>query len=80
MGIICTTSVNILNDAFPAKSCGDNGVEVFSKLSTPLSEVNTVEEFERNIYSELIDVKNRQSITAYPILRLIYERYLDNNL
>lgn len=80
MGIICTTSVNILNGSFPSKICGDNGIEVLSKLSTPLTDVNTVEEFERNIYSELIDVKNRQSITAYPVLRLLYERYLSNNL
>jgi hypothetical protein len=80
MGSICTTSVNILNASFSPESCGDNGVEINSKLSTLLSEVNTVEEFERIIYSELIDVKTRQSITAYPVLRLLYERYLDNPL
>ena len=47
MGSICTTSVNILNASFSPESCGDNGVEINSKLSTLLSEVNTVEEFER---------------------------------
>jgi hypothetical protein len=80
MGVICTTSVNIFNNSFPAKSCGDSSVEIFSKLSTPLSEVNTVEEFEQNMYSELIDVKTRQTITAYPTLRLLYERYLSNSI
>lgn len=60
--------------------CGGDYTDISSKLMTPLSEVNTVEEFERIVYSELIDAKTRQSITAYPLLRLLYERYLSNTL
>jgi len=80
--ITCTNSVNILNSTFPSvkEQCGDIAIDISSNITTPLSEVNTVEEFEYIIYSELIDVKNRQSITAYPTLRLLYERYLNNDL
>jgi hypothetical protein len=78
--VICTSSVNILNSTFSGDSCGDFGVDLSSNINTSLSEVNTVEEFEMIVYSELIDAKNRQSITAYPTLRLLYERYLNNNL
>jgi len=61
-------------------TCGDNHIEIYSKLDFDLSDINTVEEFTTLIYSYLIDVKTRQSITAYPLLRLLYERYLTNNL
>jgi hypothetical protein len=75
----CSTSINIFNATFGSDNCGDTGVDLNSNLSVSLSSVNTVEEFERIVYSELIDVKTRQSITAYPLLRLLYERYLHNN-
>lgn len=78
--ITCTSTINILNSTFSSEFCGDVSVNINSHINTPLSEVNTVEEFESIVYSELIDAKNRQSITAYPTLRLIYERYLDNNI
>ena len=80
MSQICTTSINIFNATFGSDNCGDTGINLNDNLSTSLSEVTTVEEFERIVYSELIDVRTRQSITAYPLLRLLYERYLDNNL
>lgn len=77
---ICSTSINIFNATFESNACGDIGIDLNNNLSTSLSEVTTVEEFERIVYSELIDVKTRQSITAYPLLRLMYERYLNNNI
>jgi hypothetical protein len=80
MGQICTSSINIFNSTFGSDTCGDVGINLNSNLITPLTEVTTVEEFERIIYSELIDVKTRQTIQAYPVLRLLYERYLENNL
>lgn len=79
MSQTCTTSVNILDSTFSSENCGDVGIDLNSNLTTPLTEVNTVEEFESIIYSELIDAKNRQSITAYPVLRLLYERYLNSD-
>lgn len=76
----CLSTINILNSTFGGSDCGDVGVNITNNITTPLSEVNTVEEFESIVYSELIDAKNRQSITAYPTLRLLYERYLNNDL
>lgn len=77
---ICTSSLSIVDTTFSVNDCGDVGIDISTSILTPLSEVNTVEEFESIIYSELIDAKNRQSITAYPLLRLLYERYLGNDL
>lgn len=76
----CTSSLNIVDSTFSGSDCGDVNIDISTTLSSSLSEVNTVEEFENIVYSELIDAKNRQSITAYPLLRLLYERYLNNNL
>lgn len=79
-GITCSNTINILDGTFSTKSCGDSGVEIAPKLNFELSDINTVEEFTTLIYSDLIDVKTRQSITSYPLLRLLYERYLNNDL
>lgn len=46
--------------------------------STLNSEVFTLEEFTNIITSELIDVKDRQTIRDYPTLRMFYERYLNS--
>jgi len=59
--------------------CGDNGIISYSNLLTEdLINVDTVNEFEENLTSELIDVKNRKTLSAYPTLRGLYERYLNN--
>ena len=58
--------------------CGD---EIdFNKLMTqPLSAVTTIEDFEYFLTSELIDAKNRQTISRYATLKALYERYLNSN-
>jgi hypothetical protein len=80
--IICSNSITLVNDIFSPniELCGDNGVDIISKLNFDMVNINTVEGFTSLIYSNLIDVKNRQSITSYPLLRLLYERYLNNYL
>jgi len=56
--------------------CGDNGcTNLDDLLTTELSEINTVHEFTNILSSELIDVKNRQTISGYPTLRMLYDRY-----
>jgi hypothetical protein len=58
--------------------CGDNRIS-FDKLATKdLSSVNSVEEFKYYLISELIDVKNRQTISSYATLRALYDRYLNS--
>lgn len=58
--------------------CGDNGLDFNSLLTQPLSAVTVVEDFEYLLTSELIDVKNRQTISGYPTLRALYDRYLNS--
>lgn len=59
------------------ESCGDLGVNMHDMLQTEVSAMTTVKEFETALCSELIDVKSRKTISAYPTLRAIYERYRD---
>tara|TARA_B100000927_G_scaffold99943_1_gene80856 strand:- start:1206 stop:4115 length:2910 start_codon:yes stop_codon:yes gene_type:complete len=67
-------------DCSNEEDCGDNCIDLSGKLTTDLVEVDSVEEFTNIIYSELIDAKNRQTISAYPTLKLLYERYNYNSL
>jgi hypothetical protein len=64
----------------PLSQCGDDCIDLSGKLTTDLVEVDSVEEFTNTISSELIDVKNRQTISAYPTLKILYERYRYNAL
>ena len=59
--------------------CGDcKAVNLDTFLTTDLPNINNVDEFRKAINNELIDVKNRQTLSSYPTLRLLYERYLGN--
>lgn len=57
-------------------SCKAVNLDTF--LTTDLPNINNVDEFRKAINSELIDAKNRQILSSYPTLRLLYERYLGN--
>ena len=60
-------------------SCGScKAVNLDTFLTTDLPNINNVDEFRKAINSELIDAKNRQILSSYPTLRLLYERYLGN--
>lgn len=48
-------------------------------LDIPPSEINIKDIFDQLVQSNLIDVKNRQTISDYPLLRLFYELYLNAN-
>ena len=78
MSQICTTSINIFNATFGGDSCGDIGINLNNSLSTSLSEVTTVEEFERIVYSELIDVKTRVITSRSPDLYFSFHPYLNS--
>ena len=73
---------NILNcsGATTGVTCGDNCIDLSGKLTTDLVEIDSVEEFTNVISSELIDVKNRQTISSYATLRMLYDRYNFNSL
>ena len=65
----CITGPNI-------SGCTTVNLDTF--LTTDLSNINNVDEFRKAVNSELIDVKNRQTLNSYPTIRLLYERYLGN--
>lgn len=73
---------NILNcsGATTGVTCGDNCIDLSGKLTTDLVEIDSVEEFTNVISSELIDVKNRQTISSYGTVRMLYDRYNFNSL
>ena len=58
--------------------CGDNMIMFNELITQPLSAITTVEDFEYFMSSELIDAKNRQTISGYATLRALYERYLSS--
>jgi hypothetical protein len=58
--------------------CGDNRIGINALLTQDLSKVTTIEDFEYYLTSELIDAKNRQTISAYPTLRALYDRYMNS--
>ncbi len=59
--------------------CGDNRLDFTELLTTDISTIKTLEGFENTLLSELINVKNRQTISGYPTLKALYERYLRSN-
>jgi hypothetical protein len=61
------------------KKCGDYNLNFNELISEPISGVTTIGQFENLMVSEFIDVKNRQTITSYPTLRAIYDRYLNSS-
>lgn len=63
----------------PFGCCGDNLINFDNLLSTPMSSITIVEDFEYVISSELIDVKNRQTILSYPTLKALYNRYINSS-
>ena len=78
--ITCSNSINLLDSNFDGLGgCGDVNIDLTTFELTPLSEVTNVDEFNKIIYTQFIDAKNRQTISAYPLLRLLYERYLTSD-
>ena len=58
--------------------CGDNQIDFTSLFTTDLSTIKTIDKFKKLLVSELINVKNRQTISGYPTLKALYERYLNS--
>lgn len=59
--------------------CGDSSVDYNELITQPLSSVTTVEDFDYFLSSELIDAKDRKTLSAYPTLRGLYDRYLNSS-
>ena len=60
------------------KCCGDNLIQFDELMTQPLSAITVFEDFQYYITSELIDAKNRQTISSYATLKALYDRYLNS--
>ena len=63
----------------PPICCGDQ-IDFNLILTQSLTNTVVLEDFQYIISSELIDAKNRQTISSYATLRALYDRYLNSNL
>jgi hypothetical protein len=63
----------------PSICCGDQ-IDFNLILTQSLTNTVVLEDFQYIISSELIDAKNRQTISSYATLRALYDRYLNSNL
>ncbi len=82
---ICIDGLDPGNQIPPISSdcsatCGDGCIDLSNLITTPLTAITTIELFEQIITSELIDVKSRKTLSTYPTLRLLYDRYLNSSL
>jgi hypothetical protein len=59
------------------QNCGDENVDFTGFMTTNITEVKTLETFENLLVSELIDAKNRKTLSSYPTLRGVYDRYMN---
>lgn len=56
--------------------CGDDEIDLAKLLTTNISEIKTINNFETTLIAEFIDAKSRQTLSAYPTLKALYDRYL----
>jgi len=55
-----------------------SGIGLTKLLSKKVENITFIKDIVKIFYSELIDVKSRKVISGYPILKMIYERYLNS--
>ena len=59
-------------------TCGDNGINLIELASSEISGITSLKEFTDTINSELISVKGWKTMSAYPTLKLLYDRYMNS--
>ena len=71
-----SSNIDLLDSVFISDNkCGDYGIYLGDKIDA--TSINNVGSFVDMLNSNIIDVKNRQSLSTYPTLRLLYERYIN---
>ena len=70
---ITSVSVNVFK--YSHTQCGDTCISLNDLIEIDLSDIESKDEFIKVLNSQLIDVKNRQTLGAYPTLRMLYDRY-----
>lgn len=74
----CILSAVTSCDPCVEQCCGDSSLDFNSLLTESFSGITIVENIRQFLVSELIDAKNRQTISGYPTLRALYDRYLNS--
>lgn len=70
-------------DRFPCdggncvEGCGDQDIDILSKIDNPVDSFVTIDDFRDELYQNLIDPRSRQTLSNYPLLRAVYDRYLN---
>ena len=59
---------------------GDDKIDFLNLLTTSFNEINSIDDFYNLLSSELIDVKNRKVLSAYPTIKALYDRYINSEL
>lgn len=73
----CATKANPIYDTL---CCGDNMTVDFNSLLTePITNATTNEKFDNYLTTELIDVKDRKTLSSYPTIRALYDRYMHSS-
>ena len=60
-------------------TCGDINIDLNDILTTDIGELTSLKDFNDTISTELIDVKGWKTMSSYPTLRLLYERYINSS-
>ncbi len=65
---------------FSTLCCGDDFTVDFNSLLTePITNATTNEKFDNYLTTELIDVKDRKTLSGYPTIRALYDRYVNSS-
>jgi hypothetical protein len=72
-------TLNECSDGYYTGSSYNICINPLDYLDIQPSEINVKDVFDQLVQSNLIDVKSRQTISDYPLLRLFYELYLNAN-
>ena len=66
--------------SFSELCCGDNFTVNFNDLLTePIINATTNEKFDNYLTTELIDAKDRKTLSGYPTIRALYDRYMHSS-
>ena len=74
---VCATKPHPIDDIL---CCGDNFTVNFNDLLTePITNATTNEKFDNYLTTELIDAKDRKTLSGYPTIRALYDRYMHSS-
>lgn len=59
---------------------GDDKIDFINLLTTTFDDINSIDDFNRLLQTELIDVKNRKVLSSYPTIKALYDRYMNSEL